>query len=300
MRPAIIVVLLGLIPLLGEGETPLTIKLWPHGAPGTPTTTEPEGPVNRPVDSRGPITRITNVTDPTLTVHKAIGVNSGATLVVFPGGAYQWLSVDIEGSEVCDYFTRSGITCIVVKYRVPQPDTARFEQPLQDAQRAMGIIRLHSKEWGIDPHRIGVLGFSAGGHLAAALSNNFRKRFYAPIDEADQQSCQPNFAIVLYPGYLAAGKDDGSVAPEVTPSANTPPTFLFQTEDDFARVENSLAYYWALKKANVPAEMHIYPEGGHGYGLRPRINPVTEVWPKLALKWLQSLKLLPVSTGNAQ
>ncbi len=285
---------------MSKGETPTTMKLWPHGAPGTPNATEPEGPVTRPLDSRGPVTRVSNVTDPTLTVYKPLGANSGTALVVFPGGAYKWLSMDIEGSEVCDYFTRAGITCIIVKYRVPQPDSARYQQPLQDAQRAMGIVRLHAKEWGIDPEKIGVMGFSAGGHLSAALSNNFQKRSYPVMDEADQQNCRPNFAVVMYPGYLAAGKDDGAVSPEVTPSAETSPTFLFQTEDDSARVENSLAYYAALKKAKVPAEMHIYPDGGHGYGLRPKINAVTEVWPKLVLKWMESLKMLPASNGSGK
>ena len=300
MRHIIAALLVLFVCTLCAGETLMTMKLWPGGAPGTPNTTEPEGPVNRPLDSRGPVTRVSNVTDPTLAVYKPVGANSGTAMLVFPGGAYKWLSMDIEGSEVCDFFTRAGITCIVVKYRVPQPDSARYQQPLQDAQRAMGIVRLHAKEWGIDPERIGVIGFSAGGHLSAALSNNFKDRAYKRIDAADEQSCRPSFAVVLYPGYLAAGKDDGTVSPEVMPTANTPPTFLFQTEDDSARVENSLAYYWALKKAKVPAEMHIYPEGGHGYGLRPKVNPVTDIWPKLVLKWIESLKMLPALNGSAK
>jgi acetyl esterase/lipase len=255
--------------------------------------------VNRPLDSRGPVTRVSNVTDPTLTVYKPASAN-GTAMLVFPGGAYKWLSMDIEGSEVCDYFGRAGITCVIVKYRVPQPDAARYQQPLQDAQRALGLVRLHAKEWGIDPEKVGVIGFSAGGHLSAAISNNFKERSYKKVDAADEQSCRPNFAVVLYPGYLAAGKDDGTVSAEVMPSSETSPTFLFQTEDDSARVENSLAYYWALKKAKVLAEMHIYSEGGHGYGLRPKINPVTEVWPKLALKWLESIKMLSASSGSGQ
>jgi acetyl esterase/lipase len=286
-----------------QAQEPITLKLWPHGAPGTPTTKEPESVVNRPDlnDKRGPITRITNVTNPTLTVYRPVAHNSGTAIMVFPGGAYRWLAMDIEGSEVCAFFNRAGLTCIVVKYRVPQRDQhSRYEQPLQDAQRALGIVRLHAKEWNINPDRVGVIGFSAGGQLAAVLSNNFQKRTYGAVDEADQQSCRPNFAVVLYPGYLTSGKNDGSVAAEVTPTADTPPTFLFQTEDDFAHVENSLFYYEALKNAKVPAEMHIYPEGGHGYGLRPNINPVTGIWPNLVIEWLKAIKILPVSAGSAQ
>ncbi len=299
MRYAIALLLL-FASMVCEGETPMTMKLWPKVAPGTPNTTEPEGPVNRPVDSRGPVTRVSNVTNPTLAVYKPRTKSNGTAMLVFPGGAYKWLSMDIEGTEVCDFFGRAGITCIVVKYRVPQLDTARYQQPLQDAQRAMGIVRLHAKEWDIDPEKVGVIGFSAGGHLAAAISNNFKERTYKKVDTADEQSCRPDFAAVIYPGYLAAGKGDETVSPEVMPGTDTPPTFLFQTEDDSARVENSLAYYGALKKAKVPAEMHIYPEGGHGYGLRPKVNPVTEVWPRLVLKWLESIRMLQASNGSAK
>src|SRR5262249_19231152 len=156
-----------------------------------------EQPIQRPDDNRGPVTRITNVTDPTLTVYQPDKSNSGAAVVAFPGGAYRWLSMDIEGSEVCSFFNHAGLTCILVKYRVPQADQhSRYEQPLQDAQRALGIIRLHAKEWNINPDRIGVIGFSAGGQLAAVLSNNFQKRTYPTVDEADQQSCRPTFAVV--------------------------------------------------------------------------------------------------------
>src|SRR4051794_9628762 len=278
------------------------MKLWPHGAPGTPTTKEFETTVNRPElnGTRGNITRLTNVTNPTLAVYRPTTANNGAAIIVFPGGGYQWLAMDLEGSEVCDWFTRAGLTCIVVKYRVPQSGESRYEQPLQDAQRALGVVRRHAKEWNIDPARVGVLGFSAGGHVAAVLSNNHQRRAYTAVDEADQQSCRPDFAVLVYPAYLATEKKDGPVAPELKPSSGTPPTFLFQTEDDNVGVENSLFYYAALKNAKVPAEMHIYPAGGHGYGLRPNINAVTAVWPSLVVKWLQGIKMLPASNENAR
>jgi acetyl esterase/lipase len=288
--------------LLAETQPPVTMKLWPHGAPGMPVTTQPETSVNRPElnGTRGSITRITNVTEPTLSVYRPTGVNSGAAIVVFPGGGYNWLAMDIEGSEVCDWFTHAGVTCIVVKYRVPQSGEARYQQPLQDAQRALGVVRQHAKEWSIDPDRIGVLGFSAGGHVAAVLSNYFQHRTYPAIDEADQQSCRPNFTVLVYPAYLATDKKDGSVTPEVKPSADTPPTFLFQTEDDHIGVENSLFYYAALKNAKVQAEMHVYPEGGHGYGMRSKANAVATVWPSLVVKWLQSIRMLPASNESVK
>ncbi len=291
--------------VLASAQQPTAMKLWPKGAPGTPTTTEPEKTVDHPIepgDKRGPVKRITNVTNPTMTVYRPSGVNNGGAVLVFPGGAYRWLALDIEGTEICQLFNREGFTCVLVQYRVPQPDnTSRYEQPLQDAQRAMGIVREHAREWHIDPDRVGVIGFSAGAQLAAVLSNNFRQRTYPTVDGADQLSCRPNFAIIMYPGYLAAVSSDGavkkdfSVAPEVTPSPETPPTFLFQTEDDYARVENSLSYYQALKNAKVPAEMHIYPQGGHGYGSRGKAVPVAGIWPNLVWKWLEGLKVPPTA-----
>ena len=157
----------------------------------------------------------------------------------------------------------------------------------------MGKVRQHAKEWKIDPERIGVIGFSAGAHLSAALSNNFKTRTYPTVDEADRESCRPNFAVLLYPGYLVRDKESDAVAPEVKPTAETPPTFLVQTEDDFARVENSLFYFLALKNAKVPAEMHLYAEGGHGYGMRGKSVPVAGLWPRMMLEWLGRNKVVP-------
>ena len=275
-------------------QQPVTVKLWPSGAPGTQTIKGPETVPDVPEDNRGHITRVTNVSDPTITVYRpTAGKANGAAVLVFPGGAYVRLAMDIEGTEVCKWFNGIGVTCVVVKYRVPQPnDDTRWKQPLQDAQRAMGVVRQHAKQWEVDAKRIGVIGFSAGAHLSAALSNNYQSRSYPEVDAADKESCRPDFAILLYPGYLWRGSADHSVGEEVKPTANTPPTFLAQTEDDFAHVENSLFYFLALKNAKVPAEMHLYAEGGHGYGMRGDKVPVAGAWPPLAKAWLERIKIL--------
>lgn len=162
----------------------------------------------------------------------------------------------------------------------------------QDAQRALGVVRAHAAEWHLDPKRVGVLGFSAGAHLAAALSTHFEQRLYDPIDENDTQSCRPDFAVILYPGYLALAKQNFAPNPEIKVTDKTPPSFVLQAEDDPVHVENALVYYQALKNANVPSELHIYAEGGHGYGLRRTALPVT-AWPKLVETWLRAIQVLP-------
>src|SRR5262249_37239860 len=163
---------------------------------------------------------------------------------------------------------------------------------LQDAQRAMGMVRAHAAEWHIDPHRVGVLGFSAGGHLSAAISNHFDKRLYDPVDAADQQSCRPDFAVIVYPGYLALSEQNFAANADIPVTPETPPSFIVQAEDDPVHVENATVYFLALKNAKVPAELHIYAEGGHGYGLRRSALPVTN-WPKLVETWLGTIKVLP-------
>ena len=194
---------------------------------------------------------------------------------------------------MCDWLNSIGVTGILLKYRVPaRKGLPNYVPPLQDAQRAMGYVRQHALEWNIDPQKIGVLGFSAGGHLAAALSTNYSKRTYEPVDGADQLSCRPDFAVVIYPGLLVPRNNLEKLNPEFTVTANTPPTFLAQAEDDPVRVENSLLYYQALLKAKAPVEMHLYPAGGHGYGLR-RTEKLVTTWPARAEEWMRSLKMLP-------
>jgi acetyl esterase/lipase len=184
------------------------------------------------------------------------------------------------------------VNCVLLKYRVPGTGPyPKSSAALQDAQRAMGLVRLHAAEWGIDPNRVGVLGFSAGGHLSAAISNLYDKRLYDPIDDADKLSCRPDFSVVVYPGYLANADQNFAPNPEIHPTANTPPTFIVQAEDDPVHVENAVVYYMQLKSAKVPAELHVYAQGGHGYGLRRTALPVTS-WPDEVEKWLHTIKVL--------
>src|SRR6202034_2907586 len=235
----------------------LTMPLWPTDAPGAQANPIPEGDTTTAKDNRPAgksVIRIGNVSNPTLTLYTPKGKNTGAAVVVFPGGGYRILAIDLEGTEVCDWLNSAGISCILVKYRVPEPGPyPKSSAPLQDAQRALGMVRAHAAEWHIDPNRIGVLGFSAGAHLAAALSTHFDQRLYDPLDAADKLSCRPDFAAIIYPGYLALADQNYAPNPDVQPTAQTPPTFLVQAENDPVHVENAIVYFTALKNAKVPA-----------------------------------------------
>lgn len=270
----------------------ITLNLWPHGAPGAPSNAGPETnsatPKNKIAGRQ--IILLGNVTNPTITLYPAKDNRTEQTVVVFPGGGYQILAIDLEGTEICDWLNRINVTCVLLKYRVPNTGPyPKSSAALQDAQRAIGMVRAHAGEWHINPDLIGVLGFSAGAHLAAALSTHFDKRLYDPVDDADKFSCRPDFALIIYPGYLALAEQNMAFNPDLHVTAQTPPTFLVQAEDDPVHVENSLLYYRALKDAGVPAEMHLYAKGGHGYGMRPTALPVTH-WEDLAATWLQGLK----------
>jgi acetyl esterase/lipase len=232
-----------------------------------------------------------------MTVYSPAGKNTGVAVVVFPGGGYWVLAIDLEGTEVCDWLTSKGITCVLLKYRVPgehkSPRSGPYpESPvaLEDAQRTLGLVRLHASEWHIDPHKVGVLGFSAGGHLSAAISTNYKKRLYSLVDEADKESCRPDFSVVLYPGHMQRHTSNGyQLNPYVPVTKETPPTFLLQAEDDpVDPIQNALVYYLALKDAGVPVEMHLFAHGGHGFGLRRSEFPITE-WPDLVEKWLRTI-----------
>jgi acetyl esterase/lipase len=275
------------------------IALWPNAAPGETGEIGPEQEQpKRPGDDT---IRITNVTRPTLEVFLPPREKSNGTgVLICPGGAYSILAYNKEGTEVARWLNSLGVAGVVLKYRVPaRKGRQRFEAPVQDAQRALGLIRqrAQTKSWPIDPDRIGVLGFSAGGHLAATLSNQYAERTYPRVDDADDLSCRPNFAVLIYPAYLVERKsDNNALAPELKVTAQTPPTFLAQTEDDGVRVECSLFYYLALKNAKVPAEMHLYPDGGHGYGLRPS-NHTVSTWPARAEEWLRARGMLESRTA---
>jgi acetyl esterase/lipase len=282
-------------PAKESSSADFTLPLWPTGAPGGQATTGPETNTTTLKDSLiagRPIIRLANVSNPTLTFYPADGINTGAAVVVFPGGGYQILAMDLEGTEPCNWLNSIGVNCVAVKYRVPNSGPyPKSPAALEDAQRALGLVRQHAAEWGIDPHRIGVLGFSAGAHLAAALSTHFEQRIYAPVDAADQLSCRPDFALIVYPGYLAIAEENFAPNPDIHLSAQTPPTFLLQAEDDPVHVENAVTYFTELKQAGVPAELHIYAQGGHGYGLRPTNLPITD-WPHLAEIWLHTINVL--------
>ena len=299
------------------------VPIWPGTVPDPQPVAGPEVAATSGKEwlvAGRPTVSVTNVTRPTITVYSPKGKNTGAAVVIFPGGGYQGLAMDLEGTEVCDWLTPKGITCVLLKYRVtdvgPYPKSGPYpESPMafEDAQRTVSLVRFRAAEWHIDPHKIGVLGFSAGGHLSAAVSTHFAKRLYPAVDAADKESCRPDFAVAIFPGHLslsAAEWDANQGArkvvvrhpatadkhlglnPEIPVTSQTPPTFLLQAEDDpVDSVDNSLAYYIALKKAGVPVEMHLYAQGGHAFGLRRTKFPITG-WPQLAETWLGTIGMI--------
>jgi acetyl esterase/lipase len=278
------------------------VEIWPGAVPDARAVAGPEmAETTGKAELVGgrPWMWVSNVARPTMTVYSPAGKNTGAAVVVFPGGGYEILAIDLEGTEVCDWLTSRGITCVLLKYRVPAPRSApnwgAFPQSpmaLEDAQRTVGLVRFHAAEWHVDPHRIGVLGFSAGGHLVAAMSTHFERRLYPAVDAADKESCRPDFAVAIYPGHLFI-RDKFELNPDVPVTSKTPPTFLLQAEnDDVDGVNQSLVYYIALKNAGVPVEMHLYAQGGHAFGLRRTKFPIT-AWPQLVETWLGTIGMVP-------
>jgi acetyl esterase/lipase len=286
------------------------IPLWPGKVPDAVRVAASEtfanGTDSDSLIAGRPVASVGNVTQPTMTVYSPKGKNTGVAVVVFPGGGYQILAIDLEGTEVCDWLTARGISCVLLKYRVPHSGphwdkrcncqiTPKSPTALEDAQRTVGLVRFHAADWHIDPHKIGVLGFSAGGHLAAAISTHFTHRLYPAVDAADKESCRPDFAVAIYPGHLSLAENSLALNPDIRTNITrqTPPTFLLQNEDDpVDRVEHSLSYYAALKKAGVPVEMHLYAQGGHAFGLRRTKFPAT-AWPQLVERWLGTIGMIP-------
>jgi len=284
------------------------VPIWPGAVPDAQPVLAAERveTSTNPKDFIGgkPATAISNVSRPTMTIYSPTGRNTGAAAVVFPGGGYSILAIDLEGTEVCDWLTAKGITCVLLKYRVPDSGPAwhdachcnihpKVPAALEDAQRTVGLVRFHAAEWHIDPHKIGVLGFSAGGHMVANISTHFAQRAYAPVDAADKVSCRPDFAVAIYPGHMLENTTkEFELTPEIPVTARTPPTFLLQAEDDNVDgVKQSLVYYIALKRAGVPTEMHLYAQGGHAFGLRRTKFPITE-WPLLVETWLRTIGVI--------
>jgi acetyl esterase/lipase len=272
------------------------IRLWPGTAPGDTVALEEKSDTSGPTDhlvAGRPVMRTGNVSVPTLTVYPVpADRNTGAAVVVCPGGGYHILAIDLEGTEVCEWLNSIGVTAVLLKYRVPKreglPD---YAAALQDAQRTVGLVRSHATEWAIDPARIGVLGFSAGGNLCAVLCAHSGARTYPRVDSADDVSCRPDFQVLIYPAYLVKEGSSDGINPAVAVTGSTPPTFLAMAQDDPVHVENALGYAQALQQAKVPMELHVYPTGQHGYGLRPAKDYVT-TWPQRAADWMRSRGIL--------
>src|SRR5437868_847843 len=284
-------------------DKPLVVDVWPAGkVPEEAGDIGAEKSLMSPkldrkqVEVTEPTRMVTNVSRPTLTVYRpAKAKDTGTAVLICPGGGYWNLYWELEGEDVAAWLNSLGVTGVVLKYRVPRrPEHPKH--PLQDAQRAVSLVRARAKEWGIDANRVGMLGFSAGGHLTAVTETNFDRRAYESVDDADRVSCRPDFAVVIYPGGVVA-RDTGQLTPDVRVTKETPPTFIAQAGDDRVGVENSVLLYLALKKAGVPAELHVYATGGHGFGLRPSKNPASQ-WPKRCEEWLRSQKLLGPITGQ--
>lgn len=269
---------------------PPTLDVWPGQAPGETGQIGPEK-----VEQKGgriPVTLITNVTKSTLTIYKPQpDKDTGAGVIICPGGAYAVLAIDLEGQEVAHWLNSIGVTSIILKYRVPvRKDTARYLPPLQDAQRSLSLVRSKARELKIDPHRIGILGFSAGGNLTAFACTHFDQRAYEAIDDVDKVSCRPDFGVGVYPAWLVKEGTD-ELIPELRVTKQTPPMFFAHASDDPISSASSAAMYLALQRAGVPAELHIYATGGHGFGLRPTTQPCS-TWPVRCEEWMRNQGIL--------
>ncbi|WP_435011745.1 alpha/beta hydrolase [Tundrisphaera lichenicola] len=273
-----------------DPPAPKTFDLWPEKPPGEAGAIGEEKS-----ETSGGILRISNVTKPTLTVYRpSPEKDTGAAVVICPGGGYSILASDHEGAKVAEWLNTIGVTGVLLKYRVPRregtPKDAPPPQALMDAQRALSVTRAHAADLGLDPKRIGILGFSAGGHLAAWASTNPDKRAYEPVDDLDKADCRPDFTILVYPAYLTE-KDGEGLAPEIRVGSGSPPTFFAHAGDDPVTVESSVRMYLALKRAGVPSELHVYASGGHGFGMNPIGKPVAS-WPRRCEEWMKARGLL--------
>jgi acetyl esterase/lipase len=288
-------------PAMGADD-PLVVPVWPGKVPGDYGEIGPER-IRLPAESPTKDAKwLTNVTKPTLTIYRPPkDKNTGVAMLVCPGGGYWNLAWDLEGEEVAAWLNSVGITGIILKYRVPrrpgQPELLPAPGPLLDAQRAVSLVRSRAKEWDIDPNKIGMVGFSAGGHLVLATATNFDKRGYDPIDAVDKISCRPDFVVAVYPGYLVA-KETGALSSFMRIPAGTPPVMLVHASDDtVAGAENSAVMYLALKHAGIPTELHIYATGEHGFGVRKSANACS-TWPERCVAWLQNQGVLKPTAGK--
>jgi acetyl esterase/lipase len=297
-----LVTCLCVVRLAVAADNPQVVELWPGNVPDETGNIGAEKFLMSPkldrkqVEVTEPTKMVTNVSKPSITIYRpAMDKETGTAVLICPGGGYWNLYWQLEGEEVASWLNSLGVTGIILKYRVPRrPDEPKGEparRPLQDAQRAVSLVRSKAKEWGIAPRQIGMVGFSAGGHLAIATATSFEKRSYEPIDDIDKTSCRPDFAILAYSGYLKA-KDTDELAPGLRIPAGTPPVFLAHGgEDIISDPAHSVVLYLALKRAGVSAELHVYATAAHDFGVRPSDHPCS-TWTQSCANWLRHQGLL--------
>jgi len=282
--------LLSILSVLSVGLYAQKVEnLWPGDAPG-----EVPGEVGEETVEVKGVKRVSNVTKPTITYYLSDSAKaSGTTVIVCPGGAYQILAIEHEGEDVCKWLNSLGIHAALLKYRVPRRKNREpHAAPLQDAQRAMGLVRQAGKSWDVPLTELGILGFSAGGNLAVMTATSFNHRTYDKVDPADNLSCRPDFAMLIYPAYLLDQKNTEKLVPHIQITKDCPPFFFAHTGDDHILAEGSIQIFLELEKFGVKGnELHVYPFGGHGYGMRKSTHPVSK-WPDRAAEWLHSLKFI--------
>jgi acetyl esterase/lipase/rhodanese-related sulfurtransferase len=275
-----------------KAKEPKSINVWPGKAPGEVKDLPPESDISKPgqgLVAGKPVIRLGNVSTPMLAIYRpAKAIDTGAAVVICPGGGHSILAYDLEGTEVAEWLNKIGVTACVLKYRVPARDPkVRYRAAVQDAQRAMSVVRSHATEWGIDAKRIGILGFSAGGEVAGLTALFGTDRLYERSDAIDKISCRPDFAILIYPAYF---DDQGKLREHVRVTKAAPPMFFAHAANDPVTSLNSLLLATELKKAGVPAELHLYATGGHGFGLRPQADKPCTQWPAVCETWLRTMR----------
>lgn len=283
-------------PALAADDSPRLIDVWNGPPPGETVLTAGETLARRP-DENPPATRISRITRPQLEVYEpAADKQTGAAIVILPGGGFNYVVTDKEGSEAAPWLNRLGITVFVLRYRTKdESNLPLWKRPVQDAQRTVSLLRAKAADWKLDPRRIGLMGLSSGGQVAAIATARGDERIYREVDEIDRQSCRPDFALLIYPWNLWDTKSQ-TLMEEARPGAGYPPTFIVHTHDDKSSSLGSLAVYMALKQHDVPAELHIYRNGGHGYGFRPVTGSVVHSWPQRAEEWMAHLTRAPVKS----
>ena len=279
-----------------EAKPSIVKPIWPEKPPGDTVELPPEQDVTKPdaKDAGGKrIIRLTNVSIPTISIYRpSKETDTGTSVIICPGGGHSILAFNHEGTETAEWLTTLGVTGIVLKYRVPTrtPNGDRWKAAVQDAQRAVSLVRSQAEELGLNPKRTGILGFSAGGETAG-LTSYFAQRQYESVDAVDQVSFRPDFSMLIYPAYFEKKGEPTRMREDVTITKDAPPTFLVHAWDDPVTVFSSLHIATELKKVSVPTELHVYATGGHGYGMRDTGEPVNS-WPQRAGEWLKRQGLL--------